>query len=107
MTIITGDKVFNVNQRVCGGCDGETYWRVSLTTNTPLAISWFELVGLAIQLDLTQAEVEAVLGTAAFPPRLVEPGERPRRPRYVQWAYKPAVAALLALGEAKLHAQAK
>ncbi|UGB24910.1 hypothetical protein LPC10_18610 [Methylorubrum sp. B1-46] len=107
MTIIIGDKVFNINQRVCGGRDGETYWRVSLTTNAPLAIGRSELVGLAMQLDLTQAEVEAVLGTAAFPPQLVEPGVPPRRPRYVQWAYKPAVAALLALGKAKLHAQAK
>lgn len=107
MDIIQTANIFHVNQKVIGNWEGQTYWRVSMTTNAPVKIDYNTLIGLAMQLGLTEADVTAVIGTKAFPAQLCPPGAPPRKSINAQWAYKPVVTALLALGEAKLnnHAQ--
>ena len=107
MDFINTKDIFGVNQRVAGTWGGQTYWRIGLTTSAPVAIDYKSLIGLAMQLDLTEADVAAVIDTEAFPAQLNPPGSPPCALIYAQWAYKPAVAALLALGEAKLNSAAK
>lgn len=99
--IFLSDNVFDVNDRAFRNHSGELLWRVSLTTDAPLAINSSSLFGLAAQLELTQADVAAVLGTEDFPPQLIKLGQPPRSLSWAQWPYKPAVAALLALKATK------
>lgn len=101
MDLIKTEDIFDVHQRVAGHYQGQTYWRVSMTINAPVAIDHKTTIGLAMQLGLTEAEVAAVIGTDAFPAQLNTPGQTPRALNYAQWPYKPVVAALLALVSAK------
>lgn len=99
--ILLSDNVFDVNERVLRNHTGEVLWRISLTTDAPLSINYFGLSGLAAQLDLTPADLKAVLGTENFPPQLTQLGQPPRPIGRAQWAYKAAVAALIELQGAK------
>ena len=101
MNIFGNTLPYDVNQRQIQCQNGEILWRVSYTGDTPLAIDRSRLFDFARQLGLTYAEVSAVLGTEAFPPLLVSPGNGLRAKMGAQWLHKPAVAALLALAAAK------
>lgn len=103
MDLIKTEGIFHVNQRVAGKWDGQMHWRVGMTISAPVAIDYRSLIGLAMQLGLTEPDVAAVVDTEAFPAQLRPPGQPPCAPIHAQWAYKPAVAALLALGETKLN----
>lgn len=100
--IIFSTNVFNISERFMRGAAGEALWRISLTTDGPMSITYPGLLGLAAQLDLTQVELTAVLDTKNFPPQLTQLGQPSRPISRAQWAYKPAVAALIELQMSKV-----
>lgn len=93
--------MYDINQRSFVHENGNVRWRISLTSDSPFAVSYRELIGLGMQLNLTQSEIVKIVSNHDFPAQLHAPGQSVRPLHSAQWAYKPAVAALLMLQKAR------